>query len=187
MILRLREEGVPRGGRRPRDRRRHAADLRRHRRLVLDGVAEALPGEEVQDLDPRRRRPRPRRSTPSTASSKLVTRVHRRPKGGSHGLQRQGPRVATRPSSTGIKEPGLFKEERYIHSPAGRRDRGRVPAPARRRRRSSTSAPTTTSASPATPRSSRPPTRGSTRAATACRRCASSAAPRTSTASSSRS
>ena len=69
--------------------------------------------------------------------------------------------------------------------PPGGRHRGRVPDRRLAQAKSSTCAPTTTSGCRAIPRSSRPPMRAWTPAATACPRSASSAAPRTSTASSS--
>ena len=47
----------------------------------------------------------------------------------------QGPRVRTRPSWRACASQGLFKEERFIHAPAGRRHRGRVPDRRRRRKK----------------------------------------------------
>ncbi len=64
-------------------------------------------------------------------------------------------------SSRAIQDAGIFKQERFIHSPAGGRHRGRVSRRRAPAERSSTCAPTTTSGCPAIPRSSRPPTRGS--------------------------
>ena len=82
----------------------------------------------------------------------------------------------------GIKEQGLLKEERFIHSPQASHIEVEFPPGRQAKRGRSTSAPTTTSASRAIRRSSRRRTRGSTHAATACPRSASSAEPRTSTA-----
>ncbi len=78
-----------------------------------------------------------------------------------HGIRRHTARdVRTSKELAGIRDAGLFKEERYIRSPQGGGHRGRIPGRRAAEARSSTSAPTTTSGSPATPRSSRRRTQG---------------------------
>ena len=161
----------------------------RHRGLVLDGVAEALPGEEVRDPDPDDEAT-PQAFDTVTSIAELVTHIReaaprwlcpRR----SHGAQRSRPRALPGRACGACGRAACSR-------------RSASSSPARGRRSTSSSRPASRPGSVINlcannylGLSSHPevvaaahdgPRRA---AATACRRCASSAAPRTSTASSS--
>ena len=123
-----------------RSTRRHAAHHRRHRRLLLDGLAQALPREEVRDPDPGRRGDAGGVRHRRPASPRSSTRFAR----GQRADRRSGtwptrPRPATyyqrRARRASASRPACFKEERYHPLAAGGRDRGRVPRRARAPRR----------------------------------------------------
>ena len=208
---RLREEGVPGGGRRPRAHARHPAD---------SAAASSTRSRWCRSSASWRRSTPSRSRTPtrhaggvrhrSTSIAPLVRQfkpaehgrgrrrvsagpravVKRRPvawspRGGDHGVTQAKARDWYQQELAGIRDAGLFKEERYIHSPQGADIEVEFPVGAANRpsghQHVRQQLPRTVQPSRGDEGGARGP---GSRAATACRRCASSAAPRTSTASS---